>query len=223
MTDSAIHIESRSPVQTQALAAAFAKRLQGGDLVTLEGELGAGKTVFVRGLAEGLGLSPSVVSSPTFVIRQEYSCDAHSATVECRGGIKHLVHIDAYRISSADDLETIGWSELQNDIECVIALEWPSRLPETVLPRRCVAVKIEHVNHTTRNITITVPREMADRLIELHTEQAAMKCRKCGNSVLPSAATFPFCSQRCKLADLGQWFRGGYRVSREIQSDDEFD
>ncbi len=130
---------STSEADTMALARRLAARLCPGTVVALSGELGAGKTCFVRGLAEGLGLPARSVSSPTFVIVHEYG--------------SRLIHIDAYRLSGPDDLESIGWEEMLDRARAVIALEWPTRISEA-LPAARVEVRIAHGEHDVRKITI---------------------------------------------------------------------
>ncbi len=108
-----------SEAETRALAARLAQSLTPGAVVLLSGDLGAGKTVFVRGLAEGLGADSEGVSSPTFVLVQEY-----------REGALPLVHLDLYRLPSAD-LDDIG---LDIDVAArgVLAIEWPERLVRAI-------------------------------------------------------------------------------------------
>ena len=117
-----------------------------GDVVALVGELVAGKTHFVRGMAAGMGIDPGDVSSPTFVLIQEYSGKA--ATHD-------LVHMDAYRLECADDLASIGWQwggeEMRRDV--VTAVEWADRL--AVSPDGAVLqVHLEHVDETARRVTV---------------------------------------------------------------------
>jgi tRNA threonylcarbamoyladenosine biosynthesis protein TsaE len=106
---------STSEAQTRAVAAALAPGLQPGAVVLLTGDLGAGKTAFVRGLAEGLGIDPDEVMSPTFTLVHEY-----------RGGRLPLIHVDLYRLDRAD-LDDIG---LDQDLAAngVTAVEWAERL-----------------------------------------------------------------------------------------------
>ena len=146
-----------SPQQTEQLAAELARRLQGGDIVTLEGPLGAGKTCFVRGLARGLGLDPGQVSSPTFAITQEYT-QPNQPT---------LVHIDAYRLHGQDELETIGWEELVACESIIIALEWPSRIAAALADLRCIEVTIEPAAQHRRIITMSAHEDLSERLGEL--------------------------------------------------------
>jgi len=130
---------TRSESETEALARALAETLQAGDVVLLSGDLGAGKTTFVRGLAEGLGIDPREVSSPTFTIVHEY-----------RGEGLTLYHADLYRLERAatDDLglEEIGVKD------GVLAIEWPDRLSHQLPGAR--VVRLEVVNDSSRRITI---------------------------------------------------------------------
>ncbi len=144
MTGAQIQIETESEAQTIALARALGKRLKPGDLVALFGDLGAGKTRFVRGLASGLGHDPTLVSSPTFVIINEYATSDDSPP---------LVHVDAYRLSGPEDLATIAWDPSEVG-ESIAALEWAERLADA-LPETRIDVDIEHTGDDRRRITIT--------------------------------------------------------------------
>jgi tRNA threonylcarbamoyladenosine biosynthesis protein TsaE len=175
---------SSSPDETERLGAALAMRLAPGMLVTLDGDLGAGKTCFVRGLARGLGADPAEVSSPTFVLEHRYA-DAGGGTV--------LVHIDAYRIRSAHDLASI---------------EWPSRIAPA-LPDHRVEVRIRHAGEDVREIEIE----------DIRPSSRATHCATCGTA-LPAAGDARFCSDRCRMGDLGRWFRGDYAIGRPIEEDD---
>jgi tRNA threonylcarbamoyladenosine biosynthesis protein TsaE len=134
---------TKSEQETIDLAIEFASTLLANDVILLDGELGAGKTCFVRGLCEGLGGDPTQVNSPTFVIMQEYEVD---------GGIR-LVHIDAYRLSGTEELDTIGWDELLSDPLTIIAIEWPSKITDA-LPEHAITVSIEHLKEHERSLTI---------------------------------------------------------------------
>jgi tRNA threonylcarbamoyladenosine biosynthesis protein TsaE len=129
--------ETKSEQETAAVAKALATHLRGGDVILLSGPLGAGKTAFVRGLAEGLGIDPLEVSSPTFTLVHEY-----------RGGRLTLYHVDLYRLDRAatDDL---GLDEL-GVAGGVLAIEWPDRLTHGLEGAR--QVHIEIVDDTTRRI-----------------------------------------------------------------------
>ena len=128
---------------TLDFAIEFAKSLQPNSVILLSGDLGAGKTCFVRGLCEGLGGDPTQVNSPTFVIMQEYDI----------ANDHRLVHIDAYRLSGAEELETIGWDELLEDEQIIIAIEWPSKIANA-LPETAISIQLEHIDLMTRKITL---------------------------------------------------------------------
>lgn len=217
-TQTTLSLRSDSESQTMEIARTIAGHLRGGQVIALEGPLGSGKTCFVRGLAVGLGLNPGSVSSPTFVICQEYDNGPSPRNT--------LVHIDAYRLSGPDELDTIGWSEMLEAADAVIAIEWPSRIA-AALPGDRIEVTFEHAGEHTRLMTIGgLSSSMAERLKTLvdpssKLDKAAAPCRICGRTVESTAATFPFCSDRCRLADLNRWFNEGYRTSRELQVDDE--
>lgn len=121
---------------TLALAADVARSLRPGDVIALDGPMGAGKTTFVRGLAAALGINPAIVSSPTFVVVNNYPVPPE-ATGPLAGGT--LVHVDAYRLSGADDLDSLGWERLFNEDgsargRAAAVIEWPGRV-EGALPR----------------------------------------------------------------------------------------
>jgi len=137
---------SRSEAETEAFGARLARALGPGDVVAMRGELGAGKTRFVRGLVRGLGGEPSRVSSPTFVLANHYSLP----------GGRELVHMDAYRMRSEEDLESIGWESMLES-GAVIAIEWPERI-ERALPPERFEVLMEHTGTDERRITVRAPQ-----------------------------------------------------------------
>ena len=126
-----IEIESTSLEQTLAVGRAVAQVADAGDVISLKGELGAGKTQFVRGMATGLGIDPQDVSSPTFVIMHEYDCDEAAGR-----GVQTLVHMDAYRLVGPDDLATVGWMDQGQEIRdsAVVAVEWGGLIREAMGP-----------------------------------------------------------------------------------------
>src|SRR5438105_14493294 len=113
---------SESPEQTEEIAAGLARTLVGGECLALDGELGAGKTRFVRGLVRGLGGSANSVSSPTFVLLNVY--DSGRLTV---------YHLDAYRVRGPEDFETIGFGELLEQ-GGIVVVEWAERLRQLLPP-----------------------------------------------------------------------------------------
>ena len=152
-------IVTRGHEQTVRIGSLFASVLHPGDLIAMSGQLGAGKTQFVRGLAVGIDADERLVSSPTFVMMQEYA------------GRIPLIHIDAYRIESLDELESIGWSdELLHD--SVVAIEWSERI-ESELPSDRWRVELSHVDEAERRIRISAEGKNCGRLptaIKLLTE-----------------------------------------------------
>ncbi len=130
---------SRSEAETRRLAQALATTLKPGDQILLTGDLGAGKTAFVRGLADGLGAPVDEVSSPTFTLVQEY-----------RGGRLVLYHADLYRLTRAA-AEDLGLEEIGLR-DGVLAVEWPDRLEHVAADAICVG--IEWIDETSRHITI---------------------------------------------------------------------
>ena len=132
-------LTTRSETETAAAGRTLAARLQPGAIVLLEGDLGAGKTAFVRGLAEGLDVDPAEVSSPTFTLIQEY-----------RGGRLPLFHVDLYRLTAAE-VDDLGLDELALG-GGVMAIEWPDRLPRPF--EGAIEVRIEQGDETLRTIWI---------------------------------------------------------------------
>ena len=132
-------IISKNEAETEAAGERFAKTLPDGAVVALYGDLGAGKTAFVRGMARGLGLTARV-SSPTFTIVNEYL------------GSRELFHFDMYRLGSADELFDIGWEDYLNR-GGVCAVEWSERVAEAFEGDE-IPVRIEKTGDTERRITI---------------------------------------------------------------------
>ena len=131
--------ETHSYKETEAVGAALAAQLQPGTVIAYEGDLGAGKTAFTRGVARGLGCTEQV-TSPTYTIVNEYL-----------SGKMPLFHFDMYRLHSADDLWDIGWEDYleRNGVCCV---EWSENVREAL--ENPVIVRIEKTGEDTRRITI---------------------------------------------------------------------
>ena len=131
---------SKTEDETRAIAARLAAGLAPGAVVLLSGDIGAGKTAFVRGLAEGLGVEPGEVTSPTFTLVHEY-----------RGGRLPLVHIDLYRLDTAE-LDEIGMDPELAEAG-VVAVEWAERLSHKV--RGAVEVSLVDTGGDGRAITVS--------------------------------------------------------------------
>jgi tRNA threonylcarbamoyladenosine biosynthesis protein TsaE len=128
-------VVTASPEETEAMAAGLAHRLVPGDLLLLVGELGAGKTTFVRGLARGMGVRGDVMS-PTFQLVRLYPGD------------RPLAHVDLYRIERSGELEELGLIDLLED--CVVVVEWGDRLGIEEAPR----VRIEALDPARRRLRL---------------------------------------------------------------------
>jgi len=208
---------AQSEADTMRLAEVVAAELRGGDVLALVGPLGSGKTRFVKGLVRGLKLMDETVSSPTYLICHEY----RPATPPGDGPSLSLAHIDAYRLSSEDDLESIGWDELLAQDDLVLAVEWADRI-ENALPEHCVRIEFEHAGERARRITVsdrTGEPRFAD-LGQAMSNPSAQRCPICTRIVDEDASTSPFCSNRCRMADLGAWMSGGRMISRPIEQHD---
>jgi tRNA threonylcarbamoyladenosine biosynthesis protein TsaE len=130
---------THSEQETYALAQRLAPTLAMGSYVLLQGDLGAGKTAFVRGLAAGLGADPHEVSSPTFVLIQHYK------------GRMPLTHVDLYRLDSGAAVDDLGLEEMAEG--GIVAIEWSERLPRAL--GESVGVRILDLGGDTRRITIS--------------------------------------------------------------------
>ena len=129
---------SNSPAETEALGAALADKLAPGAVVAFSGDLGAGKTAFVRGMARGLGITERV-TSPTFTIVNEYE-----------GGRLPLFHFDMYRLGSSDELFDIGWEDyLVRGGVC--AVEWSENVSDA-LEGDCIRVDIRRGAHDNQRL-----------------------------------------------------------------------
>jgi tRNA threonylcarbamoyladenosine biosynthesis protein TsaE len=130
-------IVTHSEAETFELGQRLAKTLLPGTVVLLDGDLGSGKTSFVRGMAAGLGIDPAEISSPTFVLIQHY-----------RGPIP-LIHVDLYRVETSAAVDDLGLDEMSDG--GVVAIEWADRLPRPI--EGSISVKIEDLGENVRRIT----------------------------------------------------------------------
>lgn len=128
---------------TARFALDLSRELQPGDVVALEGEMGAGKTTFVRSLVAALGGNERAVSSPTYVLLNVYAV---------ANGM-NVYHLDAYRVGGADDFEAIGFDELLQQ-QGVVIVEWPSRV-ESLIPAGARRIRLERTSETERVVTWT--------------------------------------------------------------------
>jgi tRNA threonylcarbamoyladenosine biosynthesis protein TsaE len=139
-------VTTHSQDETADVGRRLAPTLNAGSVLLLVGDLGAGKTALVRGLADGLGVPPDEVSSPTFTLMQEY-----------RGGRVPLIHVDLYRLNDAREIDELGLEEL--GLTSVLAIEWAEKLPRPIAD--AIEVRIDHGDGDERRLTIkpSSPRE----------------------------------------------------------------
>ncbi len=141
-----VSLISDSEEETKRFALSLARQLKAGDIVFLQGELGSGKTTFVKGLAQAFKVAPKKVNSPTFVLMNYYK------------GKLPIYHFDLYRLENA---EPVAEQEIGNIFdeyfygEGISLIEWPERLRE-YKPKRYYLVKFKHKGETRRGITITL-------------------------------------------------------------------
>src|SRR5215831_6095243 len=135
-------LTTHSEAETADVGRTLAQSLEAGSVLLLMGDLGAGKTALVRGLAEGLGVAPEEVSSPTFTLMQEY-----------RGGRVPLIHVDLYRLNDPREIDDLGLEEL--GLDSVLAIEWAEKLPRPFTG--AIDVRIDHGDGDERRVTITPP------------------------------------------------------------------
>ncbi|MFQ6033782.1 MAG: tRNA (adenosine(37)-N6)-threonylcarbamoyltransferase complex ATPase subunit type 1 TsaE [Candidatus Bipolaricaulia bacterium] len=140
---------SRSPGETIELGERMAQGLRPGDCLALVGELGAGKTTLIKGLARGLGIPEDEVISPTFMLIREH-----------RGGRLPLFHVDAYRIAKPEELQEIGLEEYLLSDEGITVIEWADRV-RGIIPASCIEIRIQILSLDERRISILSPRATA--------------------------------------------------------------
>ena len=138
---------THSPEETESIGARLGKLLTSGTVLAYEGDLGAGKTAFTRGLARGLG-AQDMVTSPTYTIVNEYL-----------SGRLPLFHFDMYRLASSDDLWDIGWEDYL-DRGGVCAVEWSENVADAL--EDAIRVRIEKIGDESRRITIEGGDILAD-------------------------------------------------------------
>lgn len=142
-------LESSGPEDTRRYGEAIGRAARAGDVILLSGELGAGKTIFVQGIARGLGYG-GTVSSKSFVIMGEYQ------------GREKLYHADLYRLDGPEQVEDLGLSDISED--GVLVIEWPER-GEWALPEERLFVQFEVTSEDTRSITAMTTGARAEALL----------------------------------------------------------
>jgi tRNA threonylcarbamoyladenosine biosynthesis protein TsaE len=143
---------SKSLDDTKRIANIFVEKLliMGGKtsgkavVILLQGNLGSGKTTFVKAVADILGIKKNI-TSPTFVLEKVYK-------IVNNAKFSNLVHIDAYRLSGAKDLDLLGWGEIVDNPRNIVFVEWPE-IVGGVFPENTPKIELEFVDETTRNLT----------------------------------------------------------------------
>jgi tRNA threonylcarbamoyladenosine biosynthesis protein TsaE len=141
MNNTPLAIMSHSVAETINLGKQISKHLQGGEVIALTGNLGAGKTHMIKGIATGLGIDPNDVNSPTFTLINEYE------------GRLPLQHIDAYRFDNPNQLSVLGFDEIATPPNVVI-VEWANIVHELLKDFNPIEITITHTGETTRQIIL---------------------------------------------------------------------
>ncbi len=147
-------IVATSGKQTESVAEAIGKKLKGGELIDLVGDLGSGKTTFVRGLAKGAG-SPNTITSPTFKISNVYKTPHYT-----------IHHFDFYRLSEPDIMAN-ELTEVMNDQANIIVIEWSDSV-RGVLPENRLTITLTPTDEHDRQLTFTYPNSLAYLTTEVH-------------------------------------------------------
>jgi tRNA threonylcarbamoyladenosine biosynthesis protein TsaE len=151
---------TNSPEQTKQVAADFARSLRGGEVVSLVGNLGSGKTTFVQGLCQALGVQETV-TSPTFSIMNRYviaseakqSSEIAASPSAPRNDIRFIVHLDLYRLKTIREIAALGLEEYLNQPDTLVLIEWPEAV-EGVQWNPTHTIRFETVSATERSIRI---------------------------------------------------------------------
>lgn len=142
-----IRFVTRSVEETWELGRRLGRAAPVGTVFALRGMLGAGKTQLVRGMAEGAGVKDlGVVSSPTYVLMNVYEAGDQP-------GGKAVYHVDAYRVSGAEDFAAVGLEEIMDEGEGLVVVEWPERI-EAMLPEQRVEVRMEVLEENERQVEV---------------------------------------------------------------------
>ncbi len=137
-------ITTHSEKQTINLGQKLAQNFEGGEIIGLVGELGAGKTNLIKGIGQGLGVKQTI-TSPTFVLMKVYPLKSLNSK------IKRLVHVDAYRLKTGQDLIAIGLQDYLKNSETITVIEWANKI-KNILPKKTIFAKIEFTNKPNQRI-----------------------------------------------------------------------
>lgn len=137
--------QTSSPEQTQEIAKKLAQKYKNGGIFALIGPLGTGKTTFVQGFAQGLGISQRLIS-PTFIVMRQYNIPGKSEG--------KLYHLDLYRLDQIEQMENLGISEIFQNPKNIILIEWAEKLGK-LLPKNAIKIKFKALLENRRQIEIT--------------------------------------------------------------------
>ncbi|MEM9372467.1 MAG: tRNA (adenosine(37)-N6)-threonylcarbamoyltransferase complex ATPase subunit type 1 TsaE [Planctomycetota bacterium] len=195
---------------TARMAADLAAVLRAGDIVRLDGDMGAGKTTLVRSIAEAFGVESHRVTSPTYALMNVY---------EPRAGLPPIAHLDCYRMGSGDELDALGWDRVA-DGSAVVLIEWAERMAET-LPANTPQITATAIGEHARSFVLSLPATWEDRAgfpgLETRPDTT---CPITGSPVSGDSPTWPFADERARMADLHGWISGNYTISRPIEQRD---
>ncbi|MBP9694884.1 MAG: tRNA (adenosine(37)-N6)-threonylcarbamoyltransferase complex ATPase subunit type 1 TsaE [Candidatus Magasanikbacteria bacterium] len=142
-----MEFNTQTEIETKQIGKDLATKLNGSEIITLEGDLGAGKTTFVKGLAEGLGIKKEI-TSPTFTLMNVYELTASSPK------LKALVHIDTYRLKNEQELLNIGVEDYLGSRETITVIEWPEKVSGLLKDKKIIEIKIKHITETKRKLEV---------------------------------------------------------------------
>jgi tRNA threonylcarbamoyladenosine biosynthesis protein TsaE len=196
---------------TRVIAEDLAAVLRPGDVVRLDGEMGAGKTTFVRMLAQNYGIAEHAVSSPTYVIMNIYGDE--------RSEHPTLAHLDCYRLGDESELDALGWDRII-DSDAIVLIEWAERIDDAI-PGGALRIGIDHVDETSRRFRFTIPDQWDERAgFDAIRPRPDTTCPVTGQAVSGESLTWPFASEKARLADLNAWFNEDHVISRPIEQAD---
>lgn len=132
-----------------ALGEKIASKINGGDIILLQGEMGAGKTTMTKGIAKGLGITDEIVS-PTFTLMNVYN-----VVKSQKSNVKSLIHIDTYRLESEDNLIEIGVEDYLGQADTITIIEWPEKITTLLKNKKTIEISIVKQDNNSREISIT--------------------------------------------------------------------
>lgn len=138
------HYKSCGPNDTKRLGMKIASQLDGGEVICLYGDLGAGKTTFVNGMVNYY-LPETRVLSPTFIIVRHYLINHNS--------LRHFLHVDLYRLKNLPEIESLGLEDYLRKSDTIMAIEWPERMKD-LLPEKIIEVRFSGIEENERKIKI---------------------------------------------------------------------